>query len=265
MDGHGEIVGYRGMIDPFKSYPRGLQMRGGWPTGRTPEDICKRQQLLMEMPYADYGNDWKYRPENPDFCLVSEGLISLYETMNRPPVADAGGDRIVEYRTSGMKLDGSASTDPDGDVLMYEWKGTGWKKDGAIVQVTLGVGTHPCSLAVADSSGHIDIDVIEVTVVNNLVIELASVTTEVGAYPNPFNMGTRVFFEMTERQRVSLQIFDLQGRMVRTLEEGTFDLGRHESYWNGRNDAGRTVSSGTYFVRMRAGNRAEFSKLLLLK
>jgi hypothetical protein len=265
MDGHGEIVGYRGMETLFESYPKGLKAQGDWPTGRLGEDICKRRQLLMEMPYADYNDDWKYRPANPDLCLVSEGLISLYEEMNRPPAADAGGDRTVEHSTSGVTLDGSASTDPDNDDLTYKWLGAAWQEDGRVVTVNLGPGTHEVTLTVKDPSGHIDCDIINVTVVDDPGSESSSVSAIVGAHPNPFNSGTRVFFELAERCGVSLQIFDLQGRLVRTLEEGTFDQGRHESFWDARNNAGATVSSGIYFVSIHAGDLTEFSKIILLK
>jgi len=95
--------------------------------------------------------------------------------------------------------------------------------------------------------------------------EALPATRIIGAHPNPFNATTQVAFELAERQRVSLQIFDLKGRLVRTLEEGTFEPGRYERVWNGLDDAGSTVASGTYFVRMLAGDRAEYSKILLLK
>ena len=267
MDGHGEIVGYQGMMvaNPFESNPRGIQAQGDWPTGRLPEDNCRRRQLLMEMPYADYNDDWKYRPANPDLCLVSEGLISLYEEMNRPPAADAGGDRTVQHSASGVTLDGSASTDPDNDDLTYKWLGAAWEEDERVVTVSLGPGTHEITLTVKDPSGHIDCDIINVTVVDDPGSESSSVSAIVGAHPNPFNSGTRVFFELAERCGVSLQIFDLQGRLVRTLEEGTFDQGRHESFWDARNNAGATVSSGIYFVSIHAGDLTELSKIILLK
>lgn len=265
MDGHGEIVGYRGMIDLFQSYPKGLEAQGDWPTRRTPEDICRRRRLLMEMPYADFRDDWKYRPQNPDLCLVSEGLISLYEVMNRPPAADAGGDRTVAHSASGVTLDGSASTDPDHDALSYTWRGALWEMDGRVVTVMLGPGTHEITLTVKDPSGHIDRDTFVVTVVDDPDSGSSSVTAMVRAHPNPFNSGTHVVFELAERQTVSLQIFDLQGRLVRTLEEGTFDQGRHESFWDARNETGKMVTSGIYFLSMRAGDRTEFSKIVLLK
>jgi pimeloyl-ACP methyl ester carboxylesterase len=265
MDGHGEIVGYRGMETFFESYPKGLKALGGWPTGRTPEDICLRRRLLMEMPYADFRDDWKYRPQDPNLCLVSEGLIDLYETMNHPPVADAGGDRTVAHSASGVKLDGLASTDPDNDDLTFTWRSALGEMDGRTATAILEPGTHEITLTVEDPSGHIDRDVIMVTVFEDPGNESSPATTKVGAHPNPFNAGTRVFFELEERQWVSLRIFDLQGRLVRTLEEGTFDQGRNECYWDARNDGGAAVASGIYFVSLRAGNRAEFSKIILLK
>jgi pimeloyl-ACP methyl ester carboxylesterase len=265
MDGHGEIVGYRGMETPTESYPIGLEAQGDWPTGRTLEDICKRKRLLMDMQHADYLDDWKYRPSNPDLCLVSEGLISLYEDMNRPPIADAGGNRTVAYATSGVTLDGSASTDPDDDDLSYTWRGAGWEMDGRAVTVMLGPGTHELTLTAKDPSGHIDRDSFELTVVENIDSELLSVPAMVGSHPNPFNSGTRVFFELAKRQRISLQIFDSRGRLVRVLEEGSFDQGRYERFWDGRNDKGKSVSSGIYFARMRAGDQAIFHKIVLLK
>ncbi len=265
MDGHGEIVGYRGMKNPFESYPTGLQAQGDWPTGRTPEDACLRRRLLIEMPHADFRNDWKYRPFDPDLCLVSEGLISLYEYMNRPPVAIAGGDRTVEHSTSGVTLDGSASIDPDYDVLSYTWRSTQWEMDGQVVTVNLGPGTHEITLTVMDPSGHINRDDFKVTVVDNMDSELSTTSMMVGVYPNPFNASTHVTFELAERQRVSLQIFDTRGGLVRALEEGTFDQGRYEIFWDGRNDTGNIVSSGIYFVRLIAGDRSEISKIILLK
>jgi len=118
---------------------------------------------------------------------------------------------------------------------------------------------------VRDPSGHIDRDTFDLTVEIGGEGKSLSGTRVVGAHPNPFNSTTRVVFELAERQRVSVQIYDLQGRLVRTLEEGNFDPGRYEKVWNGYNNARRTVSSGAYFVRMLAGDRAEHSKILLLK
>jgi len=264
-DGHGEIVGYRGLTINLESNAWGLQMRGGWPTGRAIEDVCERKRLLMELPHADYLNDWEYRPLDPELCMVSDSLIELYEGLNLPPTADAGGDRVVAYSLDGVSLDASASSDPDpADELDYTWQADDWQAEGPTVTAQLEPGTHAVTLTVADPAGHIDRDVIQVTVV---MLESASqgVAGSVQVHPNPFNSAVRLSFVLVERQHVVLEVFDLQGRLVRTLENNMMGPGPHERSWGGQDDSGRVVSSGCYIVRMQAGDQVEMSKVSLVK
>ena len=92
-----------------------------------------------------------------------------------------------------------------------------------------------------------------------------AITRLVGAHPNPFNPMTTVVFELAERQRVTLQVFDLRGHRVRALAEGDFEPGRHERVWDGRSDSGQKVASGSYLLRMQAGDRVDLTKVSLLK
>jgi hypothetical protein len=86
------------------------------------------------------------------------------------------------------------------------------------------------------------------------------------ACPNPFNPHTTIAFELPRQLDVSLRIFDLSGRLVRSLIGGeTRGQGRHEVVWNGRDDAGRQVASGTYFYRLVAGELAETKSMVLVK
>ncbi len=262
-DGHGEIVGFRGPTDLVqKSVPMALEAQGDWPTGLQNPDACERRRLIIEMPDADSHDTWRHRPENPDLCLVSQGLIDLYQYMNRPPAADAGGNRIAELTEFGVVLDGSGSTDPDGDLLIHFWQGPFGEMEGQTVTVMLDPGTHEITLTVRDPSGHIDRDVVELTVVDE---ENHQQTRMLGAHPNPFNLTVRVAFKLAERQPVTLQVFDLQGRLIRNLEERTLDAGPHEVAWNGLSDAGRAVPSGTYMVRMTAGDLITNTKVALIK
>ncbi len=70
--------------------------------------------------------------------------------------------------------------------------------------------------------------------------------------PNPFTPGTTIRFELPESGPVHLEIFDVSGRLVRTLVDSDFDAGRHSVDWRGRDDAGQLVGSGVYLVRLRA-------------
>ncbi|HKK71106.1 MAG TPA: FlgD immunoglobulin-like domain containing protein, partial [Candidatus Krumholzibacteria bacterium] len=83
--------------------------------------------------------------------------------------------------------------------------------------------------------------------------------------PNPFNPSTKVRFALADRGHVSVQIFDLKGRLVRTLVDAPLTAGEHEIQWNGTDDGGRTVASGTYLLRMSAPDVTESRRLMLVK
>lgn len=84
-------------------------------------------------------------------------------------------------------------------------------------------------------------------------------------YPNPFNAGTQVSFALPVESRVDIGVFNVLGQLVRTLTSGTMPAGEHLLTWDGANDQGASVASGTYFVRMRAGDFEEKRKMTLLK
>jgi flagellar hook assembly protein FlgD len=64
---------------------------------------------------------------------------------------------------------------------------------------------------------------------------------------------------------VSLVIYNVLGQKIRTLVEEPRSAGRYQVVWDGRDDRGMTVGSGTYFCRLQAGDFAIVQKMLLLK
>ncbi len=72
-------------------------------------------------------------------------------------------------------------------------------------------------------------------------------------YPNPFNPVTKIQFTLDRDARVSLRVFDVQGRAVRTLVDSYLTSGPRVVGWDGRDDGGRTLASGTYFLRLQGG------------
>ena len=83
-------------------------------------------------------------------------------------------------------------------------------------------------------------------------------------YPNPFTSTTRLTYRLAASQPVRIQVFDLLGRHVRTLYRGRQEAGQHAVTWDGRDDAGRRVASGTYLCRMQAGARTSVQSLIML-
>ncbi len=85
-------------------------------------------------------------------------------------------------------------------------------------------------------------------------------------YPNPFNPVTSITYGIDRRAFVSLRIYDVSGRLVRTLVEEVQEPGRRYTVtWDGRNRFGRNVSSGIYFYRLTTGTRASTKKMVLLR
>ena len=85
-------------------------------------------------------------------------------------------------------------------------------------------------------------------------------------YPNPFNPQTTIAFDLPRQVAVSLRVFDMSGRLVKVLLDGEImAAGRQEAVWYGRDDAGRRVSSGTYFYRLEGGDLSETKSMALVK
>ncbi len=84
-------------------------------------------------------------------------------------------------------------------------------------------------------------------------------------FPNPFNPSVRVSYSLEKDGHAHLELFDIKGRHVRELVNGTQIAGPHEIEWNGCNDRGERLASGVYFLRFQAGDVVEEEKLVLLK
>jgi glucose/arabinose dehydrogenase len=84
-------------------------------------------------------------------------------------------------------------------------------------------------------------------------------------YPNPFNPATKIEFTLAEPGFVTLKIYDLGGRVVRTLVSQQLSPGYKSVIWDGKNQDGRDVASGVYFCRLKVGDFSQSKKMLLLK
>jgi hypothetical protein len=88
-------------------------------------------------------------------------------------------------------------------------------------------------------------------------------------YPNPFNPSTTIQFDVPEEAgrvpRIAIQIFNILGQKVKTIERGNYDAGRYRIVWDGTNEGGRRVASGVYFYRILAGDFVHTMKMVLIK
>jgi hypothetical protein len=84
-------------------------------------------------------------------------------------------------------------------------------------------------------------------------------------YPNPFNPNTKIQFQVPETGEVTIKIYDMLGQEVSTLFAGEVVRGTYTANWNGLNDAGVQMSSGSYIYKMVAGDFVQSKKLVFLK
>ncbi|HOX86925.1 MAG TPA: T9SS type A sorting domain-containing protein [bacterium] len=88
-------------------------------------------------------------------------------------------------------------------------------------------------------------------------------------FPNPFNAGTTFSYDVpntfNDPIAVRLEIYDLQGRMIRMLINGAIQPGQHRVVWDGADSGGQPVSSGIYFYRLQAGDFVQTNRMIMLK
>jgi hypothetical protein len=84
-------------------------------------------------------------------------------------------------------------------------------------------------------------------------------------YPNPFNPSTKFKYSLPEGRNVKIIIYDLNGSKVTELVNNYQGAGTYEVTWNGKNDLGNQVASGTYIYQVNAGSFSKTKKMIMLK
>ena len=83
-------------------------------------------------------------------------------------------------------------------------------------------------------------------------------------YPNPFNPSTTIEYQLSELGHVALRIFNLKGQEVRTLLNGPLPAGEYSLQWDGKDNQGQAVASGTYLYRLETKDFMKAQKMLLV-
>lgn len=122
----------------------------------------------QDIPGSDGIGDTPYA-----FVGAQDNYPLMRPFLNEPPVADAGANQTIEWTSGGAQvtLDGSASSDPDGDTLTYTWTGLFSEGDGTVTGVSPTVtlpslGAFTIALTVDDGWGGTDTDTVRITVVD---------------------------------------------------------------------------------------------------
>ena len=227
----------------------------------------------------DLGNTGgQYRPgEDVDIEACSDtgggygvGWISAGEWLEYTVVVPADGDYTLDLRyasvISGAKyrveFDG---VDVTGEVIAPA--SGGWQRwETSSSTVTLAAGQRTMRFT-AIAAGF-NINYIDFPFVTTGVAQELPPTGFVlhPCYPNPFNPSTTIRYDLPASAKVGLVVYDVAGRLVRTLVAAeTVGAGSHEVVWNGRDESGRVASAGVYYCRLDAGQYAQTRRMTLVK
>jgi len=84
-------------------------------------------------------------------------------------------------------------------------------------------------------------------------------------YPNPFNPETKINFNLHEDKNIEINIYNIKGQKVKQLVNDYLLAGHYSVVWNGKDDSGKSVTSGVYFYKMKSGNYSGTKKMILMK
>ncbi|MDD4310280.1 MAG: FlgD immunoglobulin-like domain containing protein [Candidatus Cloacimonetes bacterium] len=95
--------------------------------------------------------------------------------------------------------------------------------------------------------------------------EIPQVTALKSPYPNPFNPDLNIVYDLSETTNVQIHIYNSKGQLVKTLVDRQETAKSYRILWDGKDDSGRLVSSGAYFIKMSAGSYTKTTKAIMLK
>ncbi len=196
-----------------------------------------------------------------DQCIVVE---DIYPEPDSLTISE--GDNICFY---------ISAIDPDGNPIEYSWE-----LDNEVVSIDScytfntdenSAGSYTITLEVTDNyqpptrnTLNFEWEIVVEDVVT--VQEFLPMKTQLYQnYPNPFNPSTTINYSLKQNSKVNLSIYNIKGQKVKQLVSDQFPDSQHSVVWNGKDDSGKSVSSGIYFYKMKTENYEKTRKMILMK
>ncbi|MFO7889571.1 MAG: FlgD immunoglobulin-like domain containing protein [bacterium] len=176
------------------------------------------------------------------------------------------GNSVTGYRENSNgfidNIDGSVSGNTfsyriDHSSYTYDWNGV------CAVSENFASGTYLTN-ASQNPDGLVYLAKQSQTNINNTNKNLISFKL-LGNYPNPFNPETKIAYTINKHGNVILEIYNVNGRLIRTLVNRLQKPGQYEIRWNGLNENNQTVPSGMYMYKLSLDNKILTGKAILLK
>jgi hypothetical protein len=283
------VIGYRDLNDVFKDVEDGDALTFSVEANTSPDLVTATVDPADSTLYLSMGTEQSGTAVLVIRATDSGGLwvedvfiISVTAVNDAPIVAEAIPDTLVfengpplnDYRV----LTDVFTDEEDGTNLTYVIHDN---SNPALVAATIDPGD-ALDLSFAADQGGVATIVIRATDSGGLSVDdtlAVTVSTATAVddpilpdgfalgqnVPNPFNPTTTISFDIGQPGRVDLRIYDVSGRLIRTLVSGELPSTRHTVEWDGRDDSGALASSGVYFYRLTTRDFDATKKMLLLK
>ncbi|MBS3742077.1 MAG: T9SS type A sorting domain-containing protein [Candidatus Cloacimonetes bacterium] len=249
LDGGGSLF-FAGQDYLWSSYPSA----GALNPGQFPHDYLGLAQVSQD--------EWFI--EDPDFVEV-EGVefscaagfsftaSDIFTTVREGLYVD----QITSYTADAMGLFNVTSPSPEGHCAVQKDTGTFRSIFSTLAFAAIDDSTTQHNLLGAMVDWLIDAG----NEVENETITQNSFTNA----PNPFANSTTFKFSLKEPARVKIDIYNVEGQLVKNLVNDELNSTNHSVTWNGKDEAGKKVSPGIYFTKVSAGNVSDVHKILIIK
>ena len=259
------------------------QWIGGWDLASPPEGYNSTNSLTDSPAgnYPSYADNPCAMTAAVDLSNVLDGSVSFWAKWEIEPDWDAcwfqvstdGGNSWTSLATQyTVPASGQGVQIPAGQPV-FDGTQVAWVQNSVDLALWLGMSDvrfrfHLMSDSSTNRDGfYFDDFIIQVTrqVVSDTTPTPDLMTRFLRAYPNPFNPQTTLRYETGRSGPVRIDIYDLQGRLIRTLLDETLPAGVYATVWNGRTRAGTTAPSGIYFGHLASVGGDHTIKLMLVK
>ncbi len=175
------------------------------------------------------------------------------------PVQDSSGNVSINDGSGAVTMNIFKGTDLDG------W--AGHPVAGDVVPFIVGIGNQYCRNAPYNTYYELQprgqMDIVTTGVNDHHLAPVIDKFEIKSTYPNPFNHTTKIHYTITNGERASLAVYDINGRLVATLGKD-IAAGNRLAMWNGRNNAGQSVAGGMYFIRLVGQSHVSTMKAIYL-
>ncbi|MCK4303018.1 MAG: T9SS type A sorting domain-containing protein [Candidatus Eisenbacteria sp.] len=155
---------------------------------------------------------------------------------------------------------------PGGSVMFVQMTGSGSEWEGTFTPPE--TGTYMVKVSGSDASGNTGVGDYEFEYGASGVEQNGAWTGRgiaLRSYPNPGTLETLVRYYTDRATSVSVEVYDARGQLVRILLKGRIPAGEHRTVWDGRDNEGNSVASGTYFCRVAAGGEITAQRITIIR